>query len=513
MKNIKYIISTMVLLAGGAIIQSCTKLDKQVYSVVPENKFFKTDQQVAAALAVAYNPLTNIPCNDVFQLNEVSTDEMVVPTRGNDWYDGGKWQSFWLHTFRNDYDNFDNAWKALNNGITKCNASIDIISKLANKPANSDQLIAELKVLRAYYLYMSMDMFGNVPLVPSFDITPDKIVNVPRKDVYAFLETELATNVPLLSEAKDNTTYGHINKWGGYMTLAKLYLNAQVYTGTAQWQKAKDVVDLVIKSGKYTLQPNVLDNFIVSNENSSENIFVVPFDNINIGGNSIELYTLNYNNQYTYNLTGQPYNGFSVPRAFYLKFSDNDARKKMFLIGQQYSSAGAPLTDLATHLKVILSPYINELSNPTDSFKFAGARVVKYAPQPGTHGDTNNDGVLFRYGDALLMKAEADMHLGNAAEALTLVNTIRNRSGLPNWTPADLTYASFLDERGREMAWEGWRRNDLIRFEVATGTKYFTGPRVPAKPQDADTHTFIFPVPSPQISANPKLTQNPGYGK
>ncbi|MEN0054586.1 MAG: RagB/SusD family nutrient uptake outer membrane protein [Mucilaginibacter sp.] len=512
MKNIKYIVGAVLLLAGGSFMQSCTKLDVQPHSVIPENNFFTSPEQVEAAIAPAYNSLTNIPSNDVFQLNEVSTDEMVVPTRGNDWYDGGKWQSLWQHTFRNDYDIFDNAWKALNNGITKCNSAISILSKLAQKPDNADQKIVELKVLRAYYLYMLMDMYGNVPVVSSFDTPPDKIVTVPRKDVYAFLESELTTNVPLLTDVKDNTTYGHINRWGGYMTLAKLYLNAQVYTGTPQWQKAHDVADLVIKSGKYTLQPNVLDNFIVSNEGSTENIFVVPFDNINIPGNGIELNTLNYNNQYTYNLTGQPYNGFSGPRAFYLKFADNDARKKMWIVGQQYSSSGAALTDPATGLKVILSPYINELSNPADSFKFAGVRSVKYAPQPGTHGDTNNDGVLFRYADALMMKAEADMHLGDNAEALTLVNTIRNRSGLPNWTPAELTYENFLDERGREFAWEGWRRNDLIRFEVATSVKSFSAARVPGKVQDADTHTYIFPIPAPQRVSNPKLTQNPGYG-
>jgi hypothetical protein len=515
MKNKKYIISAMLLLAGGVLTQSCTKLDKQIYSVVPDNGFFQTPDQITAAVAPAYNPLTDIPTNDIFQLNAGSTDEMIVPTRGNDWFDGGKWQSFWLHTFRNDYDNFNNAWKTLSNGITKCNLGINIINTLPadKKPANAANIIAELKVLRAYYLFMSMDMFGNVPLVIEFNTPPDKVVTVPRKDVYTFLESELTTNVPLLDD-KSLSNYGHFNKWGGYMLLSKLYLNAQVYTGTAQWQKAADAIDQVINSGKYTLQLNVLDNFLVNNESSTENIFVVPFDNINIGGNNIESSTLNYNNIYTYNFTGQPNNGFCAPTAFFVSFTDDDARKKMWAVGQQLSAAGAPLTDPATGLKVVLSPYVKELSNPADSFKFAGARSIKYQPQAGTSGNTSNDGVIFRLGDAILMKAEADMHLGKNGDALTLVNSIRKRSGLADWTPADLTNDNFLAERGREMAWEGWRRNDLIRFEVATGKKYFTGPRVPGKSQDAsDNHTFLFPIPAPQIIANPKLIQNPGYGR
>ncbi|MDO3645055.1 RagB/SusD family nutrient uptake outer membrane protein [Mucilaginibacter sp. L3T2-6] len=501
-----------VLLAAGMVLPGCTKLDSKVYNQVLPSDFFKTPQQTNAFLAQAYTPMTNMPCNAVFQNNEVSTDEMVVPTRGNDWYDGGKWQSIWQHTFVYDIDNINNGWGDLSNGIGKCNLVLETLSGLpaSNKPANADQVVAEIKVLRAYYYFMFMDMFGNVPLVTDFKTDPTKISQSTRKDVYAFLESELTTNVPLLAD-KSAATYGHMTKWGGYMLLAKLYLNAQVYTGTPQWQKAADAADMVIKSGQYTLTPDVLSNFVVQNENSTENIFVVPFDNTFIGGNSIELFTLNYNNIYTYDLTNTPYNGFCAPQDFFAKFSDADKRKKMWAIGQQYSSAGAPLTDKATGLKVIFSKYVRELSNPADSFKLAGARSIKYAPQPGTNGNTSNDGVIFRLADAYLMKAEALMRLGQMGDALPLVNAIRTRSGVPAWTVADLTFKNLLDERGREMAWEGWRRNDLIRFEVADGIPYFTGARIPGKAQDADQHTFIYPIPQAQLITNPKLTQNPGY--
>lgn len=508
-KNIGYHLA--VLSFSLLVLQACTKLDSQVYDKVPVSEFYKTPDQVSAVIASVYNPMTNIPFGSTFNLNETCTDELIVPTRGNDWLDGGKWQNEWKHNFLANIDDVNNAWNDLNKGVTQCNFVLNILQNLSNKPANSAAVIAEIKVLRAFYLFKFMDLYGNIPLVTDYNTDPSKVKQVPSATTYAFIESELTTNIPLLSANNDMTTYGHINQWGGYMLLAKLYLNAQVYTGTAQWAKAAAAADKVIQSGKYSLQPNFLDNFIVLNDNSVENIFVVPFDAVYIAGNGFQTETLNYNNQYTYDLTGRPNNGFCSPTAFYRSFTDADARKKMWITGQQYSSAGAPLVDPSTSLSVVLSPYVLELSNPADSFKFAGARSVKYAPQPGTNGQTSNDGVIFRLGDAYLMKAEAELRSGTTGDALALVNEIRARAGVPAWTTANLTLPNLLAERGREVAWEGWRRNDLIRFEVADGVPYFSGSRVPGKSQDPDKHTLIMPIPDPQHVTNKNLVQNPGY--
>jgi hypothetical protein len=507
--KLSYIIPAVALAA--AAISGC-KLDSKVYNQVTPDQFFKTPAQVTAFVAQAYTPMTNIPFGGTFNINEVSSDELIVPTRGNDWYDGGKWQNLWTHNFKYDIDDINNAWNDLSNGIGKCNFVLNTLATMpaANKPANADQIISELKVLRAFYYLKFMDLYGNVPLVTDFNTDPTKTGNTPRKDIYAFLETELTTNAPLLQD-NSAANYGHITKWGGYMALAHLYLNAQVYTGTAQWAKAASAADMVIKSGKFSLQGNFFDNFAVENSASNENIFIVPFDNIYIGGNGFQMNTLNYNNIYTYNLLGQPYNGFSAPTAFYRSFTAADKRSQMWAVGQQYSSAGAPLTDNATHLKVILSPYINELSNPSDTFKFAGARSIKYHPQAGTAGQMSNDGVIFRLADAYLIKAEAELRAGTPGDALSLVNALRARAGVPAWSSSDLTLPNFLAERGREMAWEGWRRDDLIRFEVADGIPYFTAARKPGKSQDASTNSFLFPVPQAQLISNPKLVQNPGY--
>jgi len=511
MKRKKHLIIACTVILVGGIVQSCTKLDKKIYSVEPTGNFYQTPDQLKAGIAPAYVALQSIPDGNVMNMNEITTDEIIVPTRGNDWYDGGQWQGLWLHKFKPDVF-VDGGWSDLNNGIGKVNFTLNILNGLASKPSNYDAIVAELKVLRAYFLFQMMDMFGRVPVVIDYNTDPSKVTQKTRAEVYAFLETELTTNVPLLSTTVDKTTYGRLTQYAGYMLLAKLYLNAQVYTGTGQWAKAITAVNTVINSNKYILQPNYFDNFSNSNENSSENIFVVPFDKINIGGMNWEMQTLHYSHNLTYGLTGQPWNGFCSTADVLNKFDAADTRKAQFLVGQQYEADGVtPLLDKQANLSVVLNPNITSLSDATLPFRMAGARNVKYHPEAGTAGNQSNDMVLFRLSDAYLMLAEASFHTGDVATALTAVNKVRQRAGVAAWTAGDLTLPSLLDERSRELMWEGWRRNDLIRFEIATGTHYFTGPRTPAKTDDGDQHTMIFPIPAPEILSNPNLTQNPGY--
>jgi hypothetical protein len=296
------------------------------------------------------------------------------------------------------------------------------------------------------------------------------------------------------------------------MILAKLYLNAQVYTGTPQWAKAAAAATQVINSNKYILQPNYFDNFSVNNEGSTENILAVPFDKVNIQGMNWEMQTLHYSSNLTYGLTGQPWNGFCSTADVLNKYDAADARKAQYLVGQQYAADGVtPLTDPQANLPVIFNPNVTSLSDASGLFRMAGARNVKYHPEAGTSGNQSNDMVIFRLADAYLMLAEASMHNGDMATAVTAVNKVRQRANVSAWTAADLTWDSLLAERSRELGWEGWRRSDLIRFQVATGTHYFTGARTPAKTDDGDTHTFVFPIPSPELISNPNLHQNPGY--
>jgi len=500
-------LATTILFAG--IVASCTKLDQKVYSVVPDANFWQTSDQIAAGLAPAYQALTGIPNGDLWELNEVSGGEMIVPTRGNDWYDNGAHQAMWLHNWKPDLSQVNNSWTALFNGIGKANFTLSVVNSLPAPPDNIENINAELKVLRAYYYFMALDMFGNVPLVTDFNTDPNTVTNSDRKSVFDFVEKEIKDNISLLPD-KDPSTYGRMTKWGAFMLLAKLYLNAQVYTGTAHWADCIAACDSVINSGKYTLASSYFDNFAVVNDGSPENIFVVPFDKINIQGMNWEMETLHYQHNLTYNLTGSPWNGYCSTADYYNQFDDVDGRKSMFLIGQQYASDGSPLKDIQTGLPLVISKYVNELSNPTDSFRLAGVRNVKYRPEAGTAGNQSNDMVIFRLADAYLMRAEAKLRSNtDLTGALADINLIRERAygdATHAWTLANLTLTNLYAERQREMAWEGWSRNDAIRF----GT--FGNARKPAKPADpADGHLQLFPIPAPQISSNPNLKQNPGY--
>ena len=511
MKNTKVLITVLTTLLVSGIMESCQKLAVKPYSVEPVSNFYQTPDQIAAGVAPAYTALQNIPDGNVNQMNEITSDEIVVPTRGNDWYDGGQWQGLWTHKFKPDVF-VDGGWSDLNNGIGKVNFTLNILNGLTTKPANIGSTIAELKVLRAYFLFKFMDMFGNVPLVTDYNQDPSKVTQKNQAAVYAFLESELTTNIPLLSTTVDKSTYGKMTQYAGYMILAKLYLGAQVYTGTPQWAKAITALNQVIGSNKYTLTPSYLDNFSLSDRFSPESILSVPFDNVNIGGNNWEMQTLHYQSQQTFGLSGQPWNGFCSTADVINKFDANDTRKEQFLVGQQFAADKVtPLKDTQTGLPLIFDPNITTLSSAADAFRLAGARNVKYQPQSGTAGSQSNDMTLFRLADAYLMMAEASMHTGDIGTALTMVNKVRARAGASSWGAADLTMQSLLDERSRELMWEGWRRSDLIRFEVATGTHYFTGARTPAKTDDGDRHTFVFPIPSPEIISNHNLVQNPGY--
>lgn len=528
-------IGTLCLVAA-----SCTNLDQHVYSVVPNTNFWQTPAQVAAGIAPAYQALTSIPDGNVYNLQEISSDEQIVPTRGGDWYDNGQWQQLWLHTWPTDHNVVNGAWNDIYNGIGKANFTLSVVNSLPNKPADLANINAELKTLRAYYYYLALDLYGNVPLVTSFNTNPDSVTNSTRSDVFNFVVNEIKSNIDLLPSNVDATTYGRVTKWMAFTLLAKLYLNAGVYTGTPMWNECIAACDSVIASGKYSLMSDYFDNFSTNNEGSTENIFVVPFDKVNIGGDNWEMQTLHYQNNANFGLSGSPWNGFCSDADFYNQFDTSsvyvtkgtntyrtflDQRAGQYLIGQQYNvpytyppsanvlvnaDPSLRLTDLQTGKLLSFTPVVNQYSNPADTFRLAGVRNIKYFPEAGTSGNQSNDMVLFRYADVLLMKAECEVRLGtNLTDALSLVNMIRDRAygdQAHEWTLADLTLDNILAERGRELTWEGFRRQDMIRFGK------FGDARNPGKgPDPADGHLDIFPIPKQQITANPNLKQNPGY--
>jgi hypothetical protein len=538
MKRNQYIVALIFLVS--IVLASCTKLDKKIYSVTPIDNFWQTPDQIAAGIAPAYQALQALPDGPVYNLNELTSDEMLAPTRGGDWDDGGIWRQLWQHTWNSGSSLVNDAWSAVYNGIGKINFILYQVNNLTEKPANIDNINAELKTLRAYFYFLALDLYGNVPLVTDYKTDANSVTNSTRQQVFDFIEQDIKDNIELLSPTVDYTTYGRVTKWFAFTVLAKLYLNAEVYTGSPRWEDCMAACDSVILSGKYQLESDYFANFAVKNETSAENIFVIPFDNINIGGNGYEMDNLHYQSQATFQLSGGPYNGFCTGAGFYYTYDTNsvystagtntyrtflDARTGQFLVGQQFSTpftyppnknvlyastdASIILKDAGTGLNLSFYPGIKELSNSADSFRLAGVRSIKYFPEAGTAGDQSNDVVIYRLADVLLTKAEAEIRNGTITDALDLVNWVRERAygnTLHDWTMVDLTLDNILAERGRELAYENFRRQDLIRFGR------FGNARVPDKAADpSDGHLNLFPIPDQQRIANPNLAQNSGY--
>ena len=531
----------MLILLAACTLGACTKLDQKVYSVVPNQNFWQTPDQIAAGIAPAYAQLANIPDGNFQNLQETPSDEQVVPARGSDWLADGQHIQLWTHTWNSETQQVRDTWTDLYSGIGKINFILSIVNSLNPAPDGLDKINAELKTLRALYYYWTMDLYGNIPLVTDFNTNPNTVTNTPRATVFSFIEKELKDNIGLLQDEVSLNTYGRVTKWMAFSLLAKLYINAGVYTGAPRWADAIKMCDSVILSSRYSLQPNYYDNFSATNEGSVENIFVVPFDHVNIGGNNNQTQTLHYQSNINFQLSSGAWNGYCANAEFYSHYDTNsvytvkgqntyrtflDARAGQFLIGQQftpaytyppninvlYSSTDPTLkiTDAQTGKNLSFYANVKEISNPSDTFRLAGLRNIKYFPNPGTQTSMNNDIPIFRLADILLLRAEASLRNGTATTAdLGYVNLVRERAyggdASHDWTMTDLTLPHLLDERARELAWEDWRRQDCIRF----GT--FGNARTPNKTADADNHWQIFPIPRAQHDANPNLKQNPGY--
>ena len=519
-------------------VVSCTKLDESefLYDKVTGDQFGKTELEISSAVGAAYSNLAGVGGNNHYiPLNEVTTDEMVVPTRGPDWGDGGHWVRLKRHTYVATDPLPGNGWNFCYSGISTCNRLIATLTTI--NTATALAYIPELKALRAIYYFWLLDWYGNVPLSIDFNDTKPP-ANSTRQEVYTFVEKELIENGPKLKKPTsipDIATYGRVNYYTAQACLAKLYLNAEVYTGTAQWDKAIAASNEIINSGIYALTPNYVDNFSQNNQTSKEFIWAIPFDHVKFGGFNMPMMTLSYLNQNTYNINQQPWNGFASTAEFYNSYIDpaqnpgpqgtvvgldpkgtpvtgtDDKRMRTnFLVGPQFSAGGARLSDDGADATdpdgkpFTFTPYINELE--PGAWRQSGARISKWQFYLGMTESLDNDFAIFRYADILLTKAEATARKANNwndASALAVVNQIRTQhGGVTAYTT--MTPTTFLAERSREMFGEAWKRQDMIRFGTFNNAYLFHS-------ADADKHVNIFPIPSTQIDANKNLKQNPGY--
>lgn len=487
--------------------QACTDLDAEIFSNAEASRFPSTENELLSTVGATYGQLRGF-YDPVSVLNEATSDEMVVPTRGPDWYDNASWQQMAKHAWTPvSPGQINGSWEWGYRVVAAANINLAALKESPLEVAGKEAVISELRMLRAFAYFWLMDMFGNVPLLT--EATPaGSTTQSTRPQVFAFIESEIKAALPNLRDEKSVGVYSRFTQGAANTLLAKLYLNAAVYTGTPRWQDALAATNAVIaaKAG-YNLNPNYLENFSVNNGSLTttyqENILAVPYDKVLATGMNWHMRTLHYSQGGVYGLSSNPWNGFATRAEFYNSYADNDQRKGMWLAGPQRDNAGNVIrfTDAVDNVNKELNftPTISSLERALGN---EGVRNVKYEVQRNNNrNDQDNDFVVFRFADVLLMKAEASLRLGNIADAVLSVNRVRSRAGVA--PIVSLTLDDLLAERGRELAWEGWRRNDLIRFGKWNSTWQF-------KPA-SDPYRILFPIPAQQLSNNPNLKQNPGY--
>lgn len=537
----KAFIYTLILFTG-LVITGCTKLKNVSYNEILEKDFEPTSDDIGAFVGSAYVNWRQLLLfwNGLHRAQENTSDATVTPARPNGWVDGGIFRRLHEHRWTSEDDVIWNCWNRAYAGITNCNRIIFQI-EADRIPLPEDEkinILAELKVLRASYYYVLCDLYGNVPIVTEWEV-PDGFVpdQKSRREVFDFVVSEIKDNLHLLPEANDVTTYARFNRWAAKTVLAKMYLNAEVFTGEAAWDECITECNDIINSGKYILEPNQKNSFLTSNHNSKEIIFALPLDeNYTKDWNAFDIHmqTLQPSNQATYNLLSAPWGGICAIPQFINTFDTDDNRyRDNWIKGQQYSSTGEPLNCTMGSLTGQPLAFVNELPGVDYSEEIHGYRFGKFEIAMGANVQLSNDWPLFRYADVLMMKAESLLRSNQAGEAATIVTEVRTRNfpgnpdkatvtgaqlqggsvynyGLRNHNEStteggtNVQYGRFLDELGYEFAQEARRRQDLIRFDVFTKKSWLSH-------APNGEHRKLFPIPAQAMRTNNKLVQNPGY--
>ena len=529
------------LLVLSLSFTSC--LDETPKDQIPESEIYDSANSLYVnAVASLYNYIgaheegegLQGTCRGIYDYNTLTTDEAIIPIRGGNWYDGGLWENMYDHTWTATDTDLYNVWKYLYKVIvlsTKSLETIDQHKSLLNDQQR-DEYKAEVRAVRAMFYYYAMDMFGRIPILESSTQKTADIRQSNRSDVFKYIVNELQTVAPLLPNEHSNLQgnyYGRVTRPVAWFLLAKLALNAEVYTddnwtdsyrpdgktimidvdGTQKnaWLTCIHYCNLIASAG-YSLASDYTKNFAVHNENSNENIFTIPLDKM------LYLNEFHYLFRSRHYAHGGAYGGASengtcatlhTMAVYGYNTSSPDARLDMNFYTGKVEVDGSNVTlDDGTPLEY--KPLAVERNLTSSQYiETAGARMKKYEVDRTAYSDgrmPDNDIVLYRYADVMLMKAEAKVRNGESGDEE--LNAVRNRVGMPS-LPATLD--NILNERLLELVWEGWRRQDMIRF--GTYNKSYDI----HTPSEADNkgYTTVFPIPGKARELNPNLEQNPGY--
>lgn len=518
---------------------SCTDLDVDIQSQYTE--FPDSELASEARAANAYYAMRGPLSRDYNHAQSLSSDEVTPHSYGaNDYYDNGRYTHMFLHSWTPD-DPCIGYWETVAGGITTCN---NLIAEFGDAE-NVAPTIASLRAVRAYYFFVLMDSYGDVPLLDHKLADDERIDRSPRADIARFIEKELLEVRDQLSEEVNASTYGMPTRWMADALLAKLYLNWAVYTcgDVTQYtpdlpnEKLNDLVavcDEIIASGRFDLSDDYRSKFYPDNGYQIRDfIYAMPFDRETQQGMTYARWWTHRSGNigfYGVDLPSSVGGIFGVTSDFLDLFClTNDERNETIIGGPLY--VRDPYTYEATDTpwmvdgqQVVLTRDIP--LNPVDEImgvdntphggRSVGYRSIKFYMDLQTTAaqsrSQSNDVPIFRYADVLLMKAEAILRGATATNGdtpMSLINQIRDYVGAEEKVTDSVTLDDLLDERGREFADESWRRNDLIRFgkfEDDWGWKHIINPA--AKTQ---FYRRIFPIPTGVMNTNTNWEQNPGY--
>lgn len=535
----------LIYIALGLIMVSCSLNEDPRDQISEEEVYTSADALYLNTVATLYNYIGGSEDGEglqgtsrgIYDLQTFGSDEAMVPIRGTDWYDGGIWVDLYCHSWGAGHEMPKNAWLYLYKVITLSNRSIKLLDhyKSLLTPEAFTSYTSEVRALRAICYWYLLDLFGRVPIITSTDVSMNQLMQSERSEVFKFVVSELQAtcdNLMMENSVKPGDYYGRVTRPVVFFVLAKLMLNAEVYMDD-DWTDSQrpdgskmqfNVYDQTMNAWEatirycdylegcgFTLEDSYTNNFQVHNENSNENIWTIFMDK-DLYYNTQDCFfrSWHYRHADAYGFTGE--NGACATKRVLEIFKyDTDEEDSRFFPNYWagvvydynykvvYDRTGNPLTYYPWEVNLDLSgsPYVET----------AGARIKKYevdknAIKSGRMMD--NDIVLFRYADVLLMRAEAKFRNGMDGQAD--YDAVRSRATMPT---KEISLQNLLDERLLELCWEGWRRQDLIRFNQYESL--FMGSEDYNKVDESDGHTTVFPIPTDILTLNPNLTQNKGY--
>lgn len=528
----------MAVLAATTFTSCDNSLDETVYSDILEQSYNYTTSDFNRNINGAYDALRSTTQMAFWQTQELSSCEVVTAPNISGWNDGGIYLQLHYHKWISTLGCINDVWNGYYRGAVLCNSAIE---KVENNmfPGISDSQrtegLAELRTLRAYYYWLICDNFGDAPLVTTTNHDlPEKST---RQDIYDFIVKELKEAIPDLNENQDQSMYGRFNKWAGKCLLANIYLNAEVYTGTPQWEACLQECNDIINSGKCELSPNYKDPFRATGvENSKEVLMTIPYDyDHGIYGNWLWMNSWHKELKKKFKTAAQPNEagGMKAIGQFIDSYDPEDSRiDDTWLHGIQYDADGNMLYGQYDMQGQPLN-FTKDLPSAEYTNEMEGYRMNKYEVAENEQWSSSTDIPIFRYAEVLLMKAECLLRLGKPG-AGAIVTEVRRRdfkndpdkavvtdddlkkdSKYPwgyvqdykivdkgDQTPVEL--GALFDEYMHEFAYESHARRDMIRFGVFTKKSWLSH-----KP-NGDYRT-VFPIPESALTANPKLVQNPNY--